>query len=130
MKTAIAISPTTRNVLSVAKIPPAAVTASQMARIAPRTVPMIRPMYPVCAWRPRQAAVVPARRQGLAGRLAYRPGRRLVAGGHSPAAARYLMTAGPPGPAATSWPGDHCPNGARAASRDGRYGAPGRQGVA
>ncbi len=37
-----------RNVFSVAAIPPAAVTASQMARIAPRIVPMIRPMSPVC----------------------------------------------------------------------------------
>jgi hypothetical protein len=49
-----------RNVLSVAKIPPAAVTASQMARIAPRIVPMIRPMYPVCTRGSRQAAMVPA----------------------------------------------------------------------
>jgi len=49
MKTAIAISPTIRNVLSVAMIPPAAVKASQMARITARIVPMIRPMYPVCA---------------------------------------------------------------------------------
>src|SRR5271155_1921400 len=53
MKTAIAISPTMRNVLNVAKIPPAAVTASQTARIAPRIIPMIRPMSPVCARRPR-----------------------------------------------------------------------------
>ncbi len=48
MKTAIAISPMRRNVLSVATIPPAAVTASHMTRIAPRIVPMIRPMSPVC----------------------------------------------------------------------------------
>jgi hypothetical protein len=34
--------------LNVAKIPPAAVTASQMARIAPRIVPIFRPMDPVC----------------------------------------------------------------------------------
>jgi len=59
MKTAIAISPMMRNVLSVAKIPPAAVKASQMARIAPRIIPMIRPMYSVCAQRPWQATVVP-----------------------------------------------------------------------
>ncbi len=52
MKTAIAISATMRNVFSVAKSPPATVTASQMARIAPRIVPMIRPMYLVCARRP------------------------------------------------------------------------------
>jgi Glyoxalase-like domain len=51
MKTAIAISPMMRNVLSVAKIPPAAVKASQMARIAPRIIPMIRPTYSVCAQR-------------------------------------------------------------------------------
>ena len=48
MKTAIAISPMMTNVLSVAKIPPAIVTTSQMARIAPRIVPMTRPMSPVC----------------------------------------------------------------------------------
>jgi len=48
MNTAIAISPMMTNVLSVAKIPPAAVTASHMARIAPRIVPMKRPMSPVC----------------------------------------------------------------------------------
>ena len=47
-KTAIAISPMMTNVLSVATIPPATVTASHMARIAPRIVPMIRPMSPVC----------------------------------------------------------------------------------
>ena len=60
MKTAIAISATMRNVFSVAKMPPATVTASQMARIAPRIVPMIRPMYLVCARRPWHATVVPA----------------------------------------------------------------------
>jgi hypothetical protein len=47
-KTAIAISPMMTNVLSVATIPPATVTASNMAKIAPRIVPMIRPMPPVC----------------------------------------------------------------------------------
>jgi hypothetical protein len=36
------------------------VTASQMARITPRIVPMIRPMYLVCARRPWHATVVPA----------------------------------------------------------------------
>jgi len=51
MKTAIAISPMMRNVLNVAKIPPAAVKASQSAKITPRTVAMIRPMFPVCALR-------------------------------------------------------------------------------
>ena len=49
MNTAIAISPMMRKNLRVAKIAPAAVTASQVARIAPRIVPMIRPMSPVCA---------------------------------------------------------------------------------
>ncbi len=38
MKTAIAISPIMKDVLSVAAILPAAVTASHMARIAPRIV--------------------------------------------------------------------------------------------
>ena len=52
MKTAIAISAMMRNVLSVAKIPPATVTASQTASIAPMIVPMIRPMYLVCASSP------------------------------------------------------------------------------
>jgi hypothetical protein len=81
MKTAIAISPTMRNVLNVAKIPPAAVKASQMARIVPRIIPMIRPMYSVCARRPWQATVVPdapVRGYGLAGRLAYLAGTVLV----------------------------------------------------
>ena len=66
MKTAIAISPMMANVLSVAKIPPAAVTASQMARIAPRIVVMIRPMYPVCPWAPLEGGAW--RRDGLPGR--------------------------------------------------------------
>jgi hypothetical protein len=48
MKTTSAISPMMRNTLNVAKIPPAAVTASQMARIAPRIVPIFRPMDLVC----------------------------------------------------------------------------------
>jgi hypothetical protein len=48
MKTTIAISAMMRNALNVAKIPPAAVTASQMARIAPRIVPIFRPMDLVC----------------------------------------------------------------------------------
>ncbi len=56
MTTTAAISPVIRNVLSVAKIPPMAVNASQMARITPRIVHIIRPMYPVCARRPAQAA--------------------------------------------------------------------------
>src|SRR4051794_34924503 len=48
VKTAIAMSPMMRNALNVAMIPLAAVTTTQIARIAPRIVPMIRPMYPVC----------------------------------------------------------------------------------
>ena len=36
------------NVLTVAMIPPAAVTTSQMAKMAPRTVPMIRLTYQLC----------------------------------------------------------------------------------
>ncbi len=59
MKTAIAISPMMTNVLSVAKIPPAAVKASHMARIAPRIVPMIRPMSPSMRPGPWQVTVVP-----------------------------------------------------------------------
>jgi hypothetical protein len=69
--------------LSVATIPPAAVKASHMARIAPRIVPMIRPMSPVCArglWRATVVPAAPARGRGLAGRLAClagtAPGRR------------------------------------------------------
>src|SRR5215472_3894583 len=49
MTTAIAISPMMRNILSVATILPTAVKASDMARIAPTIVPMIRRMFPVCA---------------------------------------------------------------------------------
>ena len=52
MKTAIAIRPMMTNVLSVATIPPATVTTSQMARIAPRScpddpahVPSMRPAF-------------------------------------------------------------------------------------
>src|ERR1700722_5999741 len=93
MKTAIAISPMMRNVLSVAKIPPAAVKASQMARIAPRIIPMIRPMYSVCAQRPWQATVVPdapVRGWGLAGRLAYLAGTALVQARNT----GHVMTAG------------------------------------
>ena len=56
MKTAIAISPMMRNVLNVARIPPAAVTASQIARIAPTIVPMIRPIHPV--WRGAQVRLI------------------------------------------------------------------------
>src|SRR5438046_330233 len=52
MKTTIAISAMMRNALNVAKIPPAAVTASQMARIAPRIVPIFRPMDLVCSSAP------------------------------------------------------------------------------
>ena len=73
MKTAIAISPMMRNVLNVATIPPAAVKASHMARIAPRIVPMIRPMSPVCTqclWQVAVVSAAPVRGRGLAGRLA------------------------------------------------------------
>jgi len=101
MKTAIAISAMMRNVLSVAKIPPATVAASQVARIAPMIVPMIRPMYPVCARFPWQAAVVPAvsARAGAV-RAAWHiwPGRRLVTGGHGGA---VLGAPCPPSP--RSW---------------------------
>jgi len=51
MTTTAAISPVIRNVLSVAKIPPIAMNASQMARITPRIVHIIRPMNLVCARR-------------------------------------------------------------------------------
>jgi hypothetical protein len=85
MKTAIAIGPMMRNVLSVAKIPPAAMTASQMARTAPRIVPMIRPMSPVCA---RGFG-----RDGACPQV------------DSPADASRVMISGPPGPARTFWPG-------------------------
>jgi hypothetical protein len=57
MTTTAAISPVIKNVLSVAEIPPMAVNASQMAKITPRIVHIIRPMYPVCARRPAQAAL-------------------------------------------------------------------------
>ena len=49
MMTAMAISPMMRNVLSVATMLPTVVMASDMARIAPTIVPMIRRMSPVCA---------------------------------------------------------------------------------
>ena len=58
MKTTTAISPIMRKVLSIAKIQPMAMKASQMARIAPRIVHIIRPIYPVCARRPPQEAVM------------------------------------------------------------------------
>src|SRR4029077_1437167 len=72
MKTAIAISATTRNILSVSKIPPATVTTSQMARIALRIVPMIRPMYLVCAplrWQATGLEGQPHEHQPVAQRL-------------------------------------------------------------
>lgn len=77
MKTAIAISPMMTSVLNVARIPPAAVTASQMARIAPRTVPMIRPIYPLCAG-------APAKRLSCRSRVPQIPVRAKAAapGGH------------------------------------------------
>ena len=102
MKTAIAISPMMTNVLSVAKIPPATMTTSQMARIAPRIVPMTRPMSPVCARRSWQPTAAPARAgrgpPGMPGRTA--PGHRRS----SPAGAGHVVTAGLPGPARTSGP--------------------------
>jgi hypothetical protein len=58
MKTTTAISPIMKKVLSIAKIQPMAMKASQMARIAPRIVHIIRPIYPVCARRPPRAAVM------------------------------------------------------------------------
>ena len=75
MKTAIAISPMMTNVLSVATIPPAAVKASHMTRIAPRIVPMIRPMSPVCArglWQAAAAPAVPSGRYGHTWRSVHR----------------------------------------------------------
>ena len=60
-------------------------------------VPMIRPLYPVCARFPWQAAVVPAvsARAGAV-RAAWHlwPGRRLVTGGHVLVGAWHVMTAG------------------------------------
>jgi hypothetical protein len=49
MTTTTAISPMMTNVLSIERIQPTAIKASQMARITPRIVHIIRPMYPVCA---------------------------------------------------------------------------------
>ena len=49
MMTAMAISPMTRNVLSVATMLPTDVMASDTATIAPTIVPMIRRMSPLCA---------------------------------------------------------------------------------
>ena len=58
MKTTTAISPIMKKVLTIAKIQPMAMKASQMAKIAPTIVHIIRPVYPVCARRPPQAAVM------------------------------------------------------------------------
>ena len=82
MKTAIAISPMMRNVLSVATIPPAAVTASQMARIAPRIIPIIRPMSPVCARGLWQARAAPTARGGEFAGVTANPGE-MAARGHA-----------------------------------------------
>ena len=49
MMTAMAISPTMRNVLSVATMLPTDVMASDTATIAPTIVPIIRRMSPLCA---------------------------------------------------------------------------------
>ena len=101
MKTTSAISATMRNVFSVAKMPPATVTASQMARITPRIVPMIRPMYLVCARLPlARDGLYPPSRPTEPVRAAWHiwPGRRLVTGGHVPASVGHVMTAGPRDP--------------------------------
>jgi hypothetical protein len=71
MMTAIAISAMMRNVLSVATMLPTAVTASEMARIALRMVPMIRRMSPVCA----RGLAAGARSGELAGLRQHVPGR-------------------------------------------------------
>ena len=55
MMTTAAISPITRNVLSIEKIEPMAVKATQSARIAPRILQIIRLMHPVCTRRGRPA---------------------------------------------------------------------------
>jgi hypothetical protein len=57
MTTTTAITPRIKNVLSIAKIPPMAMKASQMARIAPTIVHIIRPMSPVC---PRPLTIFPS----------------------------------------------------------------------
>ena len=101
MKTASAISPMMRNVLSVATIPPAAVKANDMARIAPMTVPMIRPMSPVC--RRIYAGVSPARSSpGLSLRPRWARGVAWV----KPACRKLF---GNPNPAAAiqAWPMQH-----------------------
>ncbi len=86
MTTTAAISPVIRNVLSVAEIQPMAVTASQMARITPRIVHIIRPMYPVCASARmirRQVVVTrtAGRRQRTASLCRVNPAHRAAAGG-------------------------------------------------
>src|SRR5258706_109432 len=58
MNTTTAISPMTKNVLSIAKIQPIAMKPTQMARIAPRIVHIIRPMDPVCARSPGPAVML------------------------------------------------------------------------
>jgi hypothetical protein len=85
MTTSAAISPVTRNVLSVAKIPPMAVNASQMARITPRIVHINRPMYPVCA-----PAPCAGRRCMLTGPCTGGPGRQTNAAALSPQRRRVL----------------------------------------
>jgi hypothetical protein len=57
MKTATAINPMMKNVLSVAKIQPMLMKTNHMARIAPRIVRRIRPMSP--GYSPLQAAMPP-----------------------------------------------------------------------
>jgi integrase len=70
MMTAMAISPMMRNVLSVARMLPIDVMASDTATIAPTTVPMIRRMSPLCAPGPLAG-------HGRAGRLRANPAHRL-----------------------------------------------------
>jgi transposase len=73
MTTTATISPVIRNVLSVAKIPPMAVNASQMARITPRIVHIIRPRLAVTC----PASPAPAQ---LAAWCGLAPGNRESAG--------------------------------------------------
>jgi hypothetical protein len=71
--TTAAISPTIKNVLSVEVIQPMAVNASQMARITPRIVHIIRPMHPVCAQRAAQAPLRSDRVASAVGGRSYPP---------------------------------------------------------
>jgi hypothetical protein len=67
--------------LSVEVIQPMAVNASQMARITPRIVHIIRPMHPVCAQRAAQAPLRSDRvASAVGGRRPQLPTRRSGAG--------------------------------------------------